>query len=281
MSPTTTSTYERVTARIIAQLEAGTIPWQRPWRSGLPFNAVSRREYRGINILALFAHQLEHNLRANAFLTYRQAHELGGWIKGGERGCAVCYVDKIARPTEEEDESAAFWLVKCYTVFGIEQTEGLDELQKRLAAEAPTFTPVEECERIIEQAGVPIQYGGAMAFYSRSTDTITLPDRHRFRSAEGFYSTVLHELVHATGAAHRLNRDLNGRFGNHAYALEELVAELGSAFLAARCGLDHVSDAANYIQSWLVVLKRDGRALFAASRLATEAAHYLYSVGVV
>jgi antirestriction protein ArdC len=270
--------YQRITNQIIAALDRGVTPWVRPWRAGMPFNAVSSREYQGVNILTTWLHQLERGLTSNAFVTFRQARALGGSVRQGERGCPVDFFKPVPRsssPGQDGEEQDWYFLARGYTVFGIEQCTGLDELTARVATPQWSGAPIEHCEAVLARSGVPITFAGDRAFYSPISDNITLPPREQFLSAEGFYSTAFHKLVHATGAPHRLNRDLTGRFGSTTYAVEEMVAELGAAFVAARSGIELVSQAASYLESWLGVLRADSRALFAAARHASQAADFL------
>jgi antirestriction protein ArdC len=162
-------------------------------------------------------------------------------------------------------------------VFNLEQTGGLEEFREKLeAGRTRGFEPLEECERVVRATGAIIRENGTQASYSPSRDVITMPARSGFHRATDFYATLYHEAVHWTGVGHRLNRDLSGLFGGTRYAQEELVAELGACFLAARTGIEHVTQSASYIGNWLQALHNDKRFIFAAAKLATQASGYIY-----
>jgi antirestriction protein ArdC len=227
--------YDRVTGQIIAALERGVAPWVRPWVVSLPYNAVSRRPYHGINVLSCMAHQMEHGHASSGYVTFHQAKELGGWVRQGERGVLLVLYRDVLVPAkdreDDEDDGRRIFLAKGFTVFNLEQTGGLDQVRERLEAERTRgFDPLEECERVMRATGAVVRENGTHASYSPSRDVITMPARSSFRRAEDFYATTYHEAVHWSGAKHRLDRDLSGLYGDTCYAQEELVAELGPAF---------------------------------------------------
>jgi antirestriction protein ArdC len=264
---TNQTVYDSITANIIEALEQGVAPWVRPWAVSLPRNAVSGREYNGVNILSCLAHQLHHGHQCSAFVTFQQAKSLGGWVRQGECGVLLLLYREIERPSDpeaeqEERHSRRLFLAKGFTVFNLEQTGGLAHVRERFDRQCPgSFEPLEECERIIRQTGAVI-HEGVQASYSPNQDLITMPPRHTFHSAAGWYGTLFHETVHWTGAPRRLNRQLGAVFGSQTYAREELVAELGACFLSARCGIEHVSRSASYIGMWLEALQNDKRFIF-------------------
>lgn len=222
---------------------------------------MSGREYNGVNILSCMAHQLQHGHQGSSYLTFQQAKSLGGWVRQGERGVLlVLYRDVLSSAREEDDDqeqTRRLFLAKGFTVFNLEQTAGLDHVRERLNRQrARGFEPLEECERIIQQTGAAVREGGR-ASYSPLHDVITMPPRRTFAAATAYYGTLFHETCHWTGAPHRLNRQLGAVFGSRTYAMEELVAELGACFLAARCGIEHVSRSASYIGTWLEGLQND------------------------
>lgn len=277
----TRDVYTRVTSQILEELEKGVVPWVRPWATGLPSNAVSRRPYRGINVLTTMLHQLKHGHASSEYVTFRQAKDLGGTVKYGERGALVVFFSRVDRhPTTAaevaECEARYWWLAKPYTVFNLDQTSGLEGIQAARetgpgdAGEIPAL-----CEMAREAARVTVRHGGQAAYYDPIRDAITLPNRASFLTPQAYASTLFHELVHSTGAAHRLDRNLSGRFGDPRYAMEELVAELGATFLAALAGIEHHTQAASYMASWITALKSDRCAIFSAARWATQAADYL------
>ncbi|MCX7143459.1 MAG: zincin-like metallopeptidase domain-containing protein [Proteobacteria bacterium] len=272
------SIYEVVTERIISALEAGTPPWVRPWSGQLepvPVNAGSRRAYNGINRLLLTLEGQAHGFSRNAWLTYRQAAELGGQVRGGEHGTTIVFYKRPALADTADDTSKRVApLLRCFTVFNLAQVDGLPENVAQPAA-PPTWDSLEEAERLLVGTGADIRHGGFSAFFSPAEDLIQLPDRGCFATAEDYYATATHELSHWTGAPSRCNRQLTGRFGQAAYAMEELVAEMASAFVCAHLRIDGRLQHASYVANWLDVLRADKRAIFTASAQAQRAADYL------
>ena len=277
--------YQTITDKIIAELEAGTAPWVRPWSGEadpFPRNALSQRPYRGINnvLLGMEAHCRGYS--TNQWLTFKQAQSLGGHVRKGERSSLIIYYE--ARMVEKEDaepladgdeaEKRFIPLIKVFNVFNLDQVEGLPETHQPLALESD-WDADSIAEQIIERSGAEIRHQGFKAFYSPPNDLIYLPGKQTFADAASYYSTALHELCHWTGATSRLGRKLGRRFGDSAYAMEELIAELGAAFLSAHCRLDGRLQHASYIASWLEVLQRDKRAVFVAAAQAQKAADYL------
>jgi antirestriction protein ArdC len=283
MSTTKETVYRRVTSRIIDQMERGVVPWVRPWTTPLPFNVVSSRPYRGINILTTWAHQLECAYECNGYLTFLQAKQLGGWIKRGERGVPILLYREASDTHDDEEHEATpprkLFMPKAFTVFNLEQVGGLDRLKAIATQQRPTFEPLAECERVVAGTGAVIHENGDRASYSPARDVITMPSRSAFRKASDWYATVYHELGHWTGARHRLARDLSGNFGSTTYAQEELTAELAAAFLSARTGIEHASQSASYLSHWLQVLRNDRRFIFVAAKQATQIAAFIYPDG--
>ena len=277
--------YQTITDKIIAELEAGTPPWVRPWSGEadpFPRNALSQRPYRGINnvLLGMEAHCRGYS--TNQWLTFKQAQSLGGHVRKGERSSMIIYYE--ARMVEKEDaetladgdeaEKRFIPLIKVFNVFNLDQVAGLPEADHPSQVDADWDAgPI--AEQIIERSGAEIRHQGFKAFYSPPNDLIYLPGKQSFADAASYYSTALHELCHWTGATSRLGRKLGRRFGDSAYAMEELIAELGAAFLSAHCRLDGRLQHASYIASWLEVLQRDKRAVFVAAAQAQKAADYL------
>lgn len=278
--------YDEVTARIIAELEAGRLPWVQPWEAtatgpGLPRNALTGRNYSGVNVLILWGAVIAAGHPSQGWLTFRQAQEAGGCVRKGERGVTVVYADKFtseaektrARESGEDARSVPF--LKRFTVFNVAQCEGLRP------GLAPDPVPLPECEvvpvaeQLIAASGIDFRIGGSKAYYVPSADYVQVPPQPAFFEQINYYRTCLHELTHATGHAKRLGRDLSHGFGTKAYAREELVAELGSAFLCAALGIVPTVRHADYIGSWLEVLREDNRAIFRAASQATKAAEWL------
>lgn len=273
--------YAEVTSKIIAALEAGTPPWIRPWSGDLeriPVNGFSRRPYRGINCVLL---TLEAQLRGfgrNQWLTYRQATELGAQVRGGECGTAVVFYKRhelLANEAEDGAEPRIVPLLRSFTVFNVAQIDRLPERLRQPAAEPSGWVREHAPEKLLADSRARIEHGGFAAFYSPLDDRIQLPERELFAEAGSYYATALHELIHWSGHSKRLDRQLGRRFGEAAYAVEELVAEIGSAFLCAACRLEGQLQHASYIADWIKVLKTDKRAVFAAAAKAQQAADYI------
>jgi len=278
--------YDEVTARIVAELEAGRFPWVQPWDAvttapGLPRNAASKRPYSGINVLILWGTVIANGWPGQDWLTFRQALEAGGHVRKGEQGVAVFYADRFVPEAEkthaaaEGGEAREVAFLKRFTLFNVAQCDGLPS---RFVADAPPLPPreiVPVAEALIAATGADFRIGGAEAFYSPSADYVQVPPQPAFRHQIDWYRTALHELGHWTGHGSRLARDQRQPFGSPGYAREELVAELASAFLCAALGIVPTVRHADYLGSWLAVLREDSRAIFRAASLASKAADYL------
>jgi antirestriction protein ArdC len=277
--------YREITDRIIAALEAGTPPWVQPWSSGvdtLPMNASSKRSYRGVNVVLLALEAQTHGYALNRWLTYRQASELGGQVRRGESGTTVVFwklrrlgvtADSYPDVNEPDLHERVIPLLRAFTVFNVAQVDGLPA---ELAAVSPAmWEPEARAEELLLMSAATIRHGGAQAYYHSGTDEIHLPPRQAFSTGDPYYATALHELTHWTSHSSRCNRQLGKRFGDDAYALEELIAEMGSAFLCAHCRIDGHLQHATYVDHWLRVLRADKRAIFMAATKAQQAADYL------
>lgn len=270
--------YESVTRTIIQQLEAGTVPWTRPWtlKGGgiMPRNFASKRQYQGVNVVILWDAQIKNDWPTSDWLTYKQAQAIGAQVKGGEKSTRVVYTNKLT--VGEGDEERRIGYLKVFSVFNIAQVDGLSQeaaLNWDNAVSRPN--PEDAAAAFITATKADIRHGGDRAFYRPADDYIRLPDTVQFESYEHYLATGLHELVHWSGAKKRLDRDLNNRFGTKAYAAEELVAELGAAFLCAHLGVQGRLRHAEYIANWLELLKDDEKAIFTAASKASQAADYL------
>lgn len=280
------SLYDEVTARVVAELEAGRFPWVQPWDAaaaapGLPRNAASNRAYSGINVLILWGEGFAHGYASQGWLTFRQASQAGGCVRKGERGVGVVYADRFTPEAEKERAASeggaarAVPFLKRFTVFNVAQCDGLPERMLAGAAPLPERELVPLAEALIAATGADFRIGGAEAYYSPGSDYVRVPPQPAFRHQIDYYRTALHELGHWTGHATRLARDLSNPFGSAGYAREELVAELASAFLCAALGIVPSVRHADYLGSWLAVLRADNRAIFRAASLASKAADYL------
>jgi antirestriction protein ArdC len=280
------SLYQEVTDRIIAELEQGCVPWVQPWRSiraalGLPRNAVMRRRYSGINVLILWGAVIEKGFACQNWLTFRQALNLGGHVRKGERGTMLCYADRFIPKAEQERAEAegrepeTRQFLKRFTVFNVEQCDGLPDDVFDDAAPLPEGEILSRAEALIEATGADIWAGGKHAFYVPRTDYIQIPSQSAFFEQINYYRTCFHELGHWTGHPSRLARDLSGSFGSKTYAYEELVAEMASAFVCASLSIVPTVRHADYIGSWLEILRDDNRAIFRAASLASRAADFI------
>lgn len=283
-----TDLYQTVTDRIVASLEQGVRPWTKPWSAAnaSPDFVLPRRgtgeAYRGINILMLWGAAADRGFKSPTWLTYKQAQEKGGQVMKGEKGSMVVYAGSLTRSSTdeasgEESEHRIHYL-KSYTVFNTEQIDGLDE--RYPVPDAPTlasFKRIELADAFVAATGAAIRHGGDRACYNRALDIVQMPPGETFRDPPAYYATLIHELTHWSGHPSRLDREFGERFADRAYAFEELVAELGAAFLSAALNItpeprdDHVA----YLAHWLSVLKADKRAIFTAASHAQRAADYL------
>ena len=287
--------YARITNRILAALEQGVRPWVQPWTSAHAAGPVSRPlrhnglPYAGINVLALWCAAAERGYAAPVWMTFRQALELGAHVRKGETGSPVVYASSFT--AEDGDESDGGETVerqvrylKSYTVFNVEQIEGLPAQYTAQAAPVPNpEARIAAGERFAAGTGAVIRHGGDRAYYAPHADIVQMPPFEAFRDACSYYATLLHELTHATGPPTRLSRNLRNRFGDEAYAAEELIAEIGAAFLCADLGiaLEPRDDHASYLAVWLKVLRADSRAIFTAAAQAQRAADYLHALNSV
>ena len=274
--------YQRVTDDIIQALETGTPPWIKPWHDaddGLHANLVTRRRYRGINVLLLNLVAQTQGYAFSRWITFQQAQSLGAHVKKGERGTPVVFF-KLHEVSDTKDAAAmeppskVIPLLRSFTVFNLDQVEGLPERCLPKTSEAD-WSPLEQAKSLLRDSGASIRHGGNRAVYMPHDDTIQLPPMTHFPCAEGYYGTALHELVHWTGHRSRLARTLGMRHGIDAYAFEELVAEMGAAFLCAHCHLPGQLRHASYIAGWLDALRNDRRLVFQAAAKAQQAADFV------
>ena len=289
------SIYDEVTQRIIAELEGGRVPWVQPWDArgasagvALPRNAASKRTYSGINVLILWGAVIAHGWPSQSWLTFRQAQAAGGQVRKGERGTTVVYADRFVPKDADAvtgagatdggapaDAPRAIPFLKRFTVFNLAQIDGLPEGFAPDPAPLPERDIVPVAEAVIAASGVDFRVGGNRAFYVPALDVVHVPPQPAFFEQVNYYRTALHELTHATGHPGRLHRDLAHGFGSKGYAFEELVAEMGSAFLCAALGIVPTVRHADYLASWLAVLRDDNRAIFRAASQASKAADWL------
>ena len=284
--------YNRITNKIIADLEQGVRPWMRPWSTEHAAGRIVRPlrhngiPYKGINVVMLWSVATMKGYACPLWLTFRQAQELGGCVRKGEHGELVVYADKIVRTETDakgEEVEHAIPFLKGYTVFNTEQCDGLPA-HYYAKAEPPALSPIQRIEaadRFFAATGADIRHGGTRAFYAEGSDHVEMPPFETFRDAESHAATLAHELTHWTKHDRRLARDMGrAKWGDEGYAREELVAELGAAFLCADLGItpEVRPDHAAYLQSWLTVLNNDKRFVFSAASHAQRAADYLHGL---
>ncbi|ARU41209.1 hypothetical protein CCB80_08705 [Armatimonadetes bacterium Uphvl-Ar1] len=282
-----TAIYENVTKTIIAALEQGVVPWKKPWHQlqSVPTNATTNRPYRGVNTFLLSIHPYTDH----RWLTLKQANELGGAVKPGEKATTVVFWKRWKPNVPQEEQEAGVTrevpLLRYFKVFNAEQCVGLTLPDLHKPEEYKEHERIERAELLIRYMPnrPSISEGGDTAWYRPSDDHVQVPKLDSFKSADAFYATLFHELGHATGHEKRLNRSgVTGRilFGSGEYSKEELVAELTSAFCAATVSLDDrlIGDAASYINGWLSVLKSDPKAVVIAAAQAQRAADFIRGV---
>jgi antirestriction protein ArdC len=280
--------YDEITGKIIAELEAGRLPWVQPWGTSgvaaplaLPKNAATGRRYSGINVLILWVAVVERGYAGQSWLTFRQALALGGSVRKGERGTTVVYADRFI-PGEERQraqetgvDARAIHFLKRFTVFNVEQCDGLPPELAEAAAPADTSLIEPRVQDLIATSSADLRIGGERAYYDVLGDFIRVPPPQAYIQPIDWHRTALHELGHWTGHASRLGREIANSFGSRRYAQEELVAEMTAAFICAALGIVPTVRHADYIGSWLEVLREDNRAIVRAASAASKAADFL------
>ena len=289
-----TDVYQKITDQIVSELEKGVRPWLKPWNAEHAAGRITRPlrgngiAYRGINVLMLWSAAMEKGFATPIWMTFKQALEFDAHVRKGEQGSLVVYADKIIRAETDadtgEESERAIPFMKGYTVFNVEQIDGLPErFYAKAEPRGESVQRIERAEQFFAATGAAVRHGGNRAYYSISTDHVQMPPFESFRDAESYYATLAHEGTHWTRHPSRLNRDFGRkRYGDEGYAMEELVAELGSAFLSADLDLtpEVRDDHAAYIASWIKVLKNDKRTIFTAASHAQRAADFLHGTAI-
>jgi antirestriction protein ArdC len=275
--------YSEVSTRIIAELEAGAAPWIKPWSTtagqNTPCNAATNRPYSGCNVVLLWMAQAA-GYHTPRYLTFKQALELGGSVLRGEHGTKVYFVKQLQvceKGADDVAETRLIPMMREYTVFNVDQCDNLSDsikTGKPMRVRNPD-TRDQLADDFLGATGADIREGHGEAYFVPSHDFISVPAFEAFKGADHFYNVAFHELTHWTGHKSRLDRDLKNRFGSRDYAAEELVAELGAAFLSAEFGFDGDVRNAGYIATWIELLKSDRRAFFTACSKASKAVDYL------
>jgi antirestriction protein ArdC len=277
---TSHSVYEIITSRIVAELERGVVPWRRPWAAKLPVNLCTQKMYRGLNVLTLGS----QGYASRFWLTLRQANELGGRIRRGERSSPVVYwnigEEKEYVTRDGESRVSKPVILRYSNVFNLTQTEGID-LPESALQETRTNDPIDECERVVAgMPGRPAIDSSNRAWYAPARDVVGMPSIGLFRTSEEYYSTLFHELTHSTGHPSRIGREGVEQlqpFGSESYSREELVAEVGAAMLCGCAGIANrtVENSAAYLRGWIDRLKGDARLIVGAASAAQKAADYI------
>ena len=282
------SLYTEITDKIVAELEAGRVPWVQPWGTAganaplaMPRNAATQRRYSGINVLILWGAVIEGGFVGQSWLTFRQALSLGGHVRKGERGTTVVYADRFTpederrRAAETGEEAGAIPFLKRFTVFNTDQCDDLPEDVAAAVIPRPPGQIEPQAEALIAATGADFRIGGPRAYYNSTSDFVQVPPPAAYFEPINWHRTAFHELGHWTGHASRLNRDHSGSRGSKPYAREELVAEIAGAFVCASLGIVPTVRHADYIASWLEVLREDNRAVVRAASAASKAADFL------
>jgi antirestriction protein ArdC len=283
--------YTRVTNAIIADLEKGVRPWLQPWNAGHAAGPITRplriggQPYKGINVLMLWTSAMTQNFSAPIWMTFKQAKELNASVKKGSKGSLVVYADRITKMETDdhgEEQERDIYFMKGYTVFNAEQIEGLPpHFYATVAAPLDAAQRIDSADQFFANTGADIRHGGNQAYYAPGPDHVQMPPFVSFRDAESYCATLAHEMTHWTKHASRLDRDFGRRkFGDEGYAREELVAEIGAAFLCSDLGItpEPRDDHASYLDHWLKVLKEDKRAIFQAAAHAQRAVDFLHGL---
>ena len=273
--------HDIITEKIITELENGNIPWKRPWKTSglLPTNLISRKAYRGINtlLLSLAGHESPY------WVTFKQAKALGGCVRKGEKGSMVVFYTDYSKENSA-GEVEKFPVLRYYTVFNVSQCDGIEAKVPVEEEEALEFTPIERCEAIVGNMPLPpaIHHGKGKTYYSPREDSVGLPSKERFTGVPEYYSTLFHELAHSTGHKARLDRDLDkmAAFGSADYSKEELIAEMGAAFLCGETGIDPatIENSAAYIKGWLSKLRKYKKFLVNACAQGQKAADFILGI---
>ncbi|WP_333665277.1 ArdC family protein [Parvibaculum sp.] len=282
--------YSEITDKIIAELEAGRVPWVQPWGTAaanaplaMPKNASTGRTYSGINVLLLWGAVIERGFTGQSWLTFRQALSLGGNVRKGERGTTVVYADRFVpedekrRAAETGEDAQAIPFLKRFTVFNTDQCENLPEDVATATPPVPEGLIEPAVEALIKATGIDFRISGHKAFYVPAHDYVVVPPPQSYYEPINWHRTALHEIGHASGHQKRLNRDLSGSFGSKKYAFEELIAEINAAFCCASLGIVPTVRHTDYIGSWLDVMREDSRAIVRAASQASKAADWILS----
>ncbi|NJL99971.1 MAG: DUF1738 domain-containing protein [Synechococcaceae cyanobacterium SM2_3_2] len=279
--------YQLITDKLLTLMEKGTLPWQKPWFGNPPRNLIGGNPYQGSNPLLLTVQMLADQHQDPYFIGYHQAKDQGWQVRKGSKASWILFAGTSSKEVENdqgEKQESRYRIHKWHAVYNIaciDDGDGGRQLQQwiekyRTTSSISEAKRVEEAEAFITSTGARIQHGGDVACYSPASDRINLPAFSAFTSPEAYYATALHELTHWTGHPTRLNREMKGRYGSQSYAYEELIAELGSAFLCNDIGIQpQLEHHASYLDGWLSLLKGDAKAFLKAATAASRATTFL------
>jgi len=273
--------YQEVTDSIIKQLEAGAMPWIKPWKadSTADKNFISQKPYQGINRLILGLSSMVSGFDTPVWASFKQWQSLGCNVRKGEKGTKIVFFSPVTKECKVTGNTEVYNLLKSYYVFNASQVDGVT-IAATSTVDKP-FNSIIEADERIAKTGAIIRHGGDSAFFAPSMDIIQMPNKSAFADESSYYATIFHELTHWTGAETRLKREFGKRFGNPEYAFEELVAEMGAAFLCQDYRIQGELRHAGYIQNWLTACRKDSTAIFKAAALAQKAADYINSLDSV
>lgn len=274
--------YETITNQVIERLENGVVPWQKPWNGSesVPRNLVSKKPYRGINFWML----LSDPFMSPYYLTWNQVNDLGGKVKKGSKSTMVVFWKLVELENADTGEVEKKPFLRYYRIFNLDQVDNIPESKiPKTEIVEHDFNPIDDCERLVEfwEDCPKVEHGGGAAYYTPAFDMVTMPDQRFFKTDEKYYSTLFHELVHSTGHRKRTNRHSvlkDHRFGSKDYSQEELVAELGAAYLCGMGGIVNatIDQSAAYIKSWIAKFKEDKKILVMAAAQAQKAVDYIF-----
>ena len=271
--------YQEITNQIISDLEKGTPIWKKPWEKGFmgfPENIFSKSFYSGVNTLILWMRQSRSGFETSHWLSFLQVKNLGGSVKKGEKATAIVFYKKLVIKDEEKEEEKTIPLLKTHSVFNLSQTKGLEHLKKSSLKEKPQFQDLKRAEHIIKESKADISFAPIdEACYLPDKDKILMPKKEQFKTGEGFYSTLFHELSHWTAHKSRLKRPIKNKQGSPAYAFEELIAEISASFICCHLGFEYSTRHSSYVKTWLKVLREDKKAIFKASSKAQKATEFI------
>jgi antirestriction protein ArdC len=272
--------YQAITDQIIAKLETGVTPWIKPWKtdSSADKNAITGSAYKGINRLLLGMSSMAQGFDSPYWASYDQWQQLGGQVRKGEKATqGVFFKPQVVKKGKNGDDDSTYRLLKAFWVFNVSQVDGVT-ITKPETDNKP-FNAIEAVENHVNKLDLRLTHGGDVACYSPTLDMIKMPNKNAFKDESSYYATLLHEITHWTGHEKRCNRKLSGRFGNPEYAFEELVAEIGAAYLCGDFKITGQLQHADYIGSWLKACRSDSKIIFKAAALAQKAADYVNTCG--